>query len=148
MIIFVDVDGVVADLATCYSGNVSQLEDPALYDNMPSIPGALDGVNQLRAAGHRVVFATVSPNGSAGRKLRWLVDHGFLAWQPQPGEAPTTHPDYIEIKDKSLLRGDMLIDDGPHNIAAFRGTAILFRNWREVIDLVERIPQPVTDGRE
>jgi 5'(3')-deoxyribonucleotidase len=151
-IAFIDVDGVVADLATAwldaynkdYGDNLcpddltewnlvnkvvpecgekimDYLHDPNLYNNAKQIPGALDGVSYIRSLGYRVVFATASVNGSAGRKYKWLVDNKFL-------ESELHHKDYVEIQDKSLLIGNenILIDDGVHNVKAFTGLGILF----------------------
>lgn len=185
MNIFVDIDEVVADLLPAWvnrynaifgdslnAANITGwslepyvkpecgkqvyqlLEDPTLYDEVEPILGSLAAINVLRERGHRIIFATASPNGSAGRKLRWLYEHEFL----QPAGLPTSvHPDYIEVYDKSLLSGDVLIDDGPHNVSAFRGLSILFRqphnehvyhllpanNWAEVLDILSQDPLPI-----
>lgn len=162
-IAFVDVDGVVADLGTAWLNRYNKdfddnltnenildwhtsqyvkpecgnkiydyLEDPTLYDEVEPIPFALGGVSFLRNAGFRVVFATTSVNGASGRKYRWLVDHNFL-----PVELSLK--DYIEIGDKGLLDPggfeNILIDDGIHNLKAFKGFGILFsrpHNIKEV----------------
>ena len=98
------------------------LHDPELYNNVQVIDGANAGVSFIRQSGFRVVFATSSVNGSAGRKYRWLIDNGFIDFRNHP-------KDYIEIQDKSLLIGNdnVLIDDGFHNVNAFTGFGILFR---------------------
>ena len=89
------------------------LNCPSLYDNVLPIEGALGAVTALREAGHRVVFVTSSNAAQAGRKLTWLIDNGFL---------PNAHtfPDYIVANDKSLIRADMIIDDGVHNLRQFQ----------------------------
>jgi len=152
MIIFIDVDDVVADLISAWLARYNKdwndslasdmiteweiskfvkpecgdriyeyLEDPALYDTVqPIAPStAKAALYRLRLLGHRIVFATTSVNGSAGRKLRWLYDYGFL-------EKSRIQKDYIEVSDKGLLYGDILIDDGYHNITTFKGFPILF----------------------
>lgn len=145
MLIYVDVDGVVADLVTPwlaaynqdYGDNLTPADikgwnidkyvkcsyaiydylSPALYASVEPIPGALAGVAYLRNLGHRVIFATTPTERTLGVKYHWLADMGF---------EPTTR-DYIEVGDKSLLnpRG-WLIDDGIHNLEAYQGQGVLF----------------------
>jgi len=151
-----DVDGVPADLSTAwlarynkdYNDNVQSsdikewgmhkflkpecgvkfydyLEDPTLYDEvLPFDNGCLEFCNNMRSVGWRIVFATVIVIGSAGAKFNWLVRHKYL----EDGQLE----DYVEMKDKNLLRGaaDILIDDGLHNTKSWYesgGTPILFQ---------------------
>lgn len=150
MIIFIDVDDVCADLMRAWleayndqygdcltpeditDWDISKFVKPEcgkqiyryldsgdLYDVVEPIPNALEGVRLLREMGHHVVFAS-SGIGQAGRKYDWLVDHGFLVptWKKK---------DYVGGYDKGLLRGDLLIDDGLHNVVSFQGLSILMR---------------------
>lgn len=155
--IFIDVDGVVANLiepwledynrdfsdslrpADIKAWDISRfvkpeakqaifkyIENPAIYDRVKPIPGALETVNYFRALGLRVVYATTIAPGTWGRKYQWLTDHGFI----------TSSRDYIEIGDKGLLRGEILIDDNIDNLSAFQGKRVKFsqpwnsRQWR------------------
>ena len=100
------------------------LGNPELYDRVALIPGALEGVQAIRAMGARVVFVTSAVNGHAGVKLRKLVQHGLL-------DTVVRNRDYIETFDKSLLRGDLIIDDRPQTCRKFvqangRYTALLY----------------------
>lgn len=169
LVILVDVDGVVADLCSEWLAMYNKDYDDSvtphditrwathefvkpecgdkiynylwldeLYDNVKPIAGSQEGVAQLRAMGHRVVFLT---SGIQPAKIRWLHRHGFLTaemWQQEK--------DVIIAHDKSLIRGDVLIDDGPHNFEGFNGIRILFnqpwnqgariprvRGWRGVV---------------
>jgi 5'(3')-deoxyribonucleotidase len=88
------------------------LDEPQLYDLVQPIPGALEGVQQIRSWNYRVVFATSATNGHSGAKLRWLVKHGFL-------DSIIRQRDYIETFDKSLLRGNLIIDDRPKTCRDF-----------------------------
>jgi 5'(3')-deoxyribonucleotidase len=103
------------------------LHESSLYDCCKPIPGALEGLQALRAAGHRVVFVTSTNLHQNGAKLRWLERHGFLELKHG-----SISGDYIEAHDKSLIRGDVLIDDGEHNVQAWldatdgEGMALLF----------------------
>ncbi len=122
----------------------------AIYDEVEPVPGALEGIARLRSAGHRLIFATSHVVGHAGAKLRWLVRQGVL-------ENERHCYDYIETSDKSLVRGDILIDDRPRSCKNFVAvnnpwSAILFmprdihpryrrglttaRDWNDVVSIV------------
>ena len=159
MIILCDVDSVVAELMTPwlarynedYDDNLTAdnilawsthefvkpecgkkiydyLNDPDLYVNCPPIEGALDGVNTLKQKGHRVVFVTAATAEGMGAKLKWLCSHGFLDMGGK-----NECPDFIAAKDKGLLRGDVMIDDGVHNLdSAYVKYCILFdQPWNQ-----------------
>jgi len=110
------------------------LEDPTLYDEvLPYSIDSLEFCNNMREAGWRIVFATVNPFASAGAKWRFLIRHGYLN--------ETQKKDYVEIVDKTLLRGvaDILIDDGVHNTKAWYETAgvpVLFQQSHNKKDVV------------
>ena len=156
MLIFVDVDDVCADLVTewirCYNADKDynlKVEDitswdiwkhvdptvatgiydylliPELYYNIVPIEGSLDGVRELRDMGHRVVFATTANTIQMKPKHEWLSGFGFF-------EGGDPRKDYITVGDKSLLFGDLLIDDGVHNIDGFNDSGIVFaRPWNK-----------------
>lgn len=100
------------------------LDYPELYDDVEPIHGSIEGVKCLRGLGYKVVFATSSSQAHAGRKLTWLQEHGFITDEHMRYSFCDF---YAEITDKSLLRGDIMIDDGLHNIEKFQGLPILFR---------------------
>lgn len=105
----------------CGSRIYDYLNCPDLYDHVLPVPGALDGIQALREDGVRVVFVTSANIHQAGNKLRWLARHGFLTL-----EHGTISPDYIVAHDKSAIRADAMLDDGPHNLKGFTGKKILF----------------------
>lgn len=82
------------------------LYEPGLYDYVPMIPDADWGVDRLRTAGHRVVFVTSDPSGGKSGKIDWLKRHRLVSSQN----------DWIIAHDKSMIHGDILIDDSPRNI--------------------------------
>lgn len=92
------------------------IENPKIYDYVMPIDGSTWGIKKLREFGFRIVFATHSTIGHAGRKFQWLRDFGFIE----------NHEDYIECKDKSLLRGDYLVDDYILNVKSFGRGGVLF----------------------
>jgi 5'-nucleotidase len=106
------------------------LEHPEIYDNVLPRPGSVEGVNTLRLMNYRVVFATSTPLSTAGRKFVWLQKHGY-----EP-----VKKDYVEIDDKSLLRGDIMFDDGFHNVKDFYGLGILLtRPWNILEEWDDRV---------
>lgn len=174
MTILCDVDGVVADLLSewvrrynakydddlspedvtqwemhknvkpeCGTSVYNFLRMPNLYSSVEPIPGALEGVQELRRRGHRVVYVTASVVGSLDQKARWLKAHGFLE----------NMEDLVMAKDKNLVRGQVLIDDGAHNIETFPGFGLLYEaphnaefvwpfraaNWTEVVEKIEEV---------
>jgi len=97
-------------------------EIPSLYDEVEPVRGALEGVGYLRDMGWDVVFVTAATKGNAGRKYDWLVEHEFTQYT-------RTREDYVEIYNKGLLShkpGDIMIDDGFHNVKAWPGLGILY----------------------
>jgi 5'-nucleotidase len=103
------------------------LQLPDAYDRVEPIDGALEGVNRLREMGHRVVFVTSTNVYQNGAKLKWLERHGFLELKNG-----FLSPDYVEMKDKSLIRADVMIDDYPKNLEGFFGSQLLFTQpWNQ-----------------
>ncbi len=130
----------------CGTSIYKYLADPSLYDEAEPIRGSFEAIESLRLNGHRIIFATSATNGTRGRKLKWLVDHGYL---PElPGQK--TQKEYVEIYSKYLLKADILIDDADHNIEQFTGLGLLFdahhnkdskhplrmRSWPEICDFI------------
>lgn len=96
--------------------NVRRMIDVALqkavtWEAMRAIDGSIYAVEAFRDAGHRVVFVT-SPWEScrewANVRRVWLRNH-FKA----------DAVDVVVCKDKSLVRGDVFVDDKPENVGAW-----------------------------
>lgn len=128
-VIFVDIDGVMADSHTWWldlynrdHGTNHRREDctewdirmqlgvdlfPYFgnYDGVEPIQGSLTAVGWLKSK-YRIVFAT------AGDGSNWLKKY-------------YSNPEVIRIQDKSLLRGFALIDDNPMNLDGFVGQRFL-----------------------
>jgi len=81
-----------------------------LYNNVQPLPDARWAVETAREIA-RVIFVTSCYPVHMGRKFKWLNDHGFKV----------SISDYVECTDKSLIRADVLIDDRPANLEAFKG---------------------------
>lgn len=107
-------------LPECGTSMYDFIEDPSIYDDVEPLMGSLGFVNALY--GHpsiRTVYVTSSTVGTMGRKYKWLKDNGF----------PVTPKGYIETADKSLIRGDVLVDDYQENLKTFTGNKILFDSY-------------------
>ncbi len=101
------------------------LKDPHLYDNVYPTPMAEAGVRSLRKMGYRIIYVTASTVEQSGRKFKWLKDYKFIEKQD----------DYVEMTDKSLLKADVLFDDGIHNIQGFSGVGVLMtKTWNKNFD--------------
>lgn len=154
MNLIIDIDGTIADLATPwldlynldYDDNLRPqdltrwnthefvkpecglkiydylwLED--LYLHVQPIHGALDIIVALRSEGHRVTYLT---SGLAPGKIRWLYDNGFMqtgsiGWQ--------SSPEFIIAHDKSLVKGDLIVDDKPENVLQFEQGILFSQPW-------------------
>jgi 5'(3')-deoxyribonucleotidase len=104
---------------------------PDLYDNVKPIDGALSGIKWIRNQGHRVVFVT---SGIQPAKIEWLHRNGFLT-----GQYWQSDRDVAIVTDKSLIKGDFLIDDRIENCQEFSkyGKSILFSQpWNFGSDLL------------
>lgn len=120
------------------------LDAEDFFEDLPLMPGAQDVLKQLSQR-FEIFIATQAmavPN-SLGPKYRWLQRHfNFI---------PPTH--YVFCGDKSILKGDYLIDDIPRNLKRFEGRGLLFtaphnltvtgfvrvNNWPEVAEYFEAV---------
>lgn len=92
------------------------LFDPVLWTKLVPIPSAIEIVSRLINDGHRVRIVTATHYGTVSPKIKsFLYKYSFLKWE-----------DIIIASDKSIIKGDVMIDDGVHNLIDFPGTRILF----------------------
>ena len=124
----------------CGTKICNYFEDHNLYWAINPIDNAIAGIKFLRLLGHRVVFITHSSLGSSGAKYKKLKELGIL----------DDANDYIEAKDKTLVKFDFLIDDKPKTISDYKlGVPVVFtrpwnkdmnhqprvNSWLEIVDL-------------
>lgn len=83
------------------------LEEPAFWDSVEPIPGASEALQKWLARGHEVFIVTATPYTDIRPKMEKCLFKlfPFLKWE-----------NVIITGRKQLLRGDVLIDDGLHNL--------------------------------
>lgn len=126
----------------------SAVEDDALWDYVKPMPGAAEALQKLIADGHDIRIVTASGYQTLKAKMEKVLFRyfPFLSWDQ-----------VIVTGSKHLIRGDILIDDGPHNLQGVEYRKILFtanhnlsfdettvgairaNDWQEVLLAVERI---------
>lgn len=87
---------IIADVMVC----------PGFYSRLREIPGAKKALKSILKAGHDVRIVTspwVSNPTCASDKLNWIRAHYGTRWAQR----------VIITTDKTLVRGDVLIDDKP-----------------------------------
>jgi len=139
-VIFVDLDGVIADFgmaAALHPNRKNKGFRPDLeldFSELEPIPNAINAVNKLEELGYYVYFASTAPwdNIAAGSQKRaWLGKH-----------FPDFRKRLILTHRKDLLIGDILIDDNTWNGAGdFKGEHIHFgkhphKDWIAVIEYI------------
>lgn len=107
------------------------LAQPGFFRDLQPIPHAIDGMRRLMDWGHDVVIVTAARNGHKD-KLDWIKEH-----------LPFFSLDNVVFAHrKALVRGDVLFDDAPHNLEAFKEyglpVAMAYR-YNENVDAV-RVP--------
>jgi 5'(3')-deoxyribonucleotidase len=109
------------------------IREPGLFDNLKPVKDAIWGVRYLNASGHDVVIATHIADGNENvydAKRRWIKKYipGF------------DYRNFACLTRKELLSGDILIDDGAHNIEGWmragRKNPIVFdRPWNRKLNI-------------
>jgi len=79
---------------------------PGFVENLPEIPGGIDAVKEFSDLGHQVFICT-SPlilyRNNVLEKYLWVEKHLGTEWTQR----------LILTRDKTLIKGDILIDDKP-----------------------------------
>lgn len=124
----------------------SYMSVAGFWSGLEPIKGAVDTLYRLQSVGHDIIIVSAAPEDStiAGQeKFDWVHEH--LPFIP--------HKNVILASRKELISGDILLDDGPHNLTAFPGISVAMdapynqqcvcdrrvSNWNEFYKLVESI---------
>ena len=122
--------------------------EKGFWKTVEPIPGAAEAIQRFMAAGHEVFIVTATPYESVTEKMSDLLFRyfPFLSWKQ-----------LIITSRKQLIRGDVLIDDGVHNLEGGDYIKILMtaphnrnydaeangmirvHNWAEIEEVINRI---------
>lgn len=94
------------DFFKCLSKNDAKtllelFKEKELWDSLTPINDAVWGIQTLLNLGHKVIFATATHECNFAWKCEWMAKYFPMV----------NTDDIIRIKDKSLIRADVMIDD-------------------------------------
>lgn len=79
---------------------------PGFVKSLPEVPGSIEAVKEIDSRGHKIFFCTTPLNmyyNCVKEKYEWIEEHLGFEWTKK----------LILTKDKTLVQGDILIDDNP-----------------------------------
>lgn len=126
----------------------SAVLDDALWDYVKPMPGADEALRSLMAEGHEIYVVTATQYQTLQAKMERVLFRYFpyIDW---------AH--VIITQNKHMIDGDVLIDDGPHNLTGGRYRKLLFsaghnrffdestvgairvNGWQEIVPLIRRM---------
>lgn len=132
-------------------------DDELLWDYTEPMPGAPEALLQLTEEGHQIYIVTATEYKTLRAKMEKVLFRyfPFLDWKQ-----------VIITANKHMIKGDILIDDGPHNLQGGEYRKILFdafhnrdfdersvgaarvRNWSEALDEIHRIAAEKPETRK
>lgn len=143
------------DLAKAYPGLtteqiMNESLDDDMWDEIQPIPYAAEVLKRLKDRGHQIYIVTATPYQSVPAKMDRLFFKyfPFFNWS-----------DVILTEHKQLLKGDVMIDDGIHNLIGGDYQKILFdqpynryfdaeangmtrvTNWLEIEEIIKKIAE-------
>ena len=83
------------------------LEDVNMWERVKPLPKACETICKLREDGHKIFVVTASSPNSIPIKLNKVLFKYFPFF---------TYNDVIVTSHKQSIRGDILVDDAPHNL--------------------------------
>lgn len=93
------------------------LNNPKFFEDLDPIPGAIENLKKLHEEGFDIWIVTAPPyscDTAFTGKLHWMAKHAPFIPQDR----------VIFARHKGMIHGDILFDDGPHNLAEFPRTAV------------------------
>ncbi|MEW9671988.1 hypothetical protein [Ammoniphilus sp. 3BR4] len=105
-------------------------KEPGFFRNLPAKEGAIEGIKELSLY-YDIVFVTASEHYAFQDKYHWIRENlSFLS-----------KPNLVLTHRKDLIVGDIIVDDGPHNILKSPvKTKIIFDHpWNRHISQFQRV---------
>ncbi|UOF92533.1 hypothetical protein LSG31_10445 [Fodinisporobacter ferrooxydans] len=99
------------DLHEVYSESITKslyeiLQEPGFFRYLQPKSGCVEGVRTLYEVGFEIVFVTASPPTALYEKYEWIEEYfPFIS-----------KSNIVLTQRKDLVYGDILVDDGPHNL--------------------------------
>jgi 5'(3')-deoxyribonucleotidase len=126
------------------------LSEPNLFRTLPVLPGVKPALREMKSLGWELVIVTSlpivkhRPGMIVQEKCEWIEEHLSEFIKPR---------DLIFTYRKDLVKGNVLIDDAPHNITSYPGPTIIYdrpwnrkvtgtarvNKWSEVVDVSRKI---------
>ena len=122
--------------------------EPGFWDTVEPVPGAADALKYLMDEGHQVYIVTATEFENVPAKMERVLFRYF----------PFLSRDQVIITgNKQMIRGDVLIDDGIHNLEGGEYRKILFtapynkdydaeangmirvHNWDEILRVIDEM---------
>ena len=122
--------------------------EPGFWDTVEPVPGAADALKYLMDEGHQVYIVTATEFENVPAKMERVLFRYF----------PFLSRDQVIITgNKQMIRGDVLIDDGIHNLEGGEYRKILFtapynkdydaeangmirvHNWDEILRVIDKM---------
>lgn len=109
----------------------SVITAPRFYETMPPIPGAIEALREMQDWGLEVRICT-APFGKGDTAAKCEVEK--RAWvKTHLGEEWLTPERFVCIKDKTLVAGNLLIDDKPEPSSHWSGSLAKEPSWKHVV---------------
>lgn len=101
------------------------LHEESTWKRLEPLPGAQESIKRLSADGHDIIILTSAHPDTVKWKFEWISQYF-----PE-----ISIGNIVFCSRKQLVRGDFLIDDGPHNLFGGVYTPIMFsaphnRGWK------------------
>jgi 5'(3')-deoxyribonucleotidase len=117
--------------------------DPKIFHDLTPIPGAIEGIKELRSNGHTIVIITARPKWAKGSAEYWLNTNNI------------PYDEIHETHDKTSVSCDIYIDDADHNLKELSHIGHTIRmvqpwnshqayvydanNWPDILEIIRNI---------